>query len=102
MAAAAAAGGVCLAGALAALLASHAVRRSPLYAMLIAMILRMGIPLALALVVHVRGGVLADNGFFYCLVIFYPVTLAVETALSLPPREPAGTGPRVSQPRVDG
>ena len=54
---------------------------------LVGMMIRMGIPLAAALTVYFRGGPLADAGFLYYLVVFYPVTLTAETLLFLP--EPA-------------
>ncbi len=49
------------------------------------MAMRMGIPLGAGLLVHLQNGALAAAGLLYCLAAFYPVTLAVETALSLPP-----------------
>jgi hypothetical protein len=44
----------------------------------------MGVPLAAALIAVFAGGPLADAGFLYYLVVFYPITLAVETLLALP------------------
>ena len=55
---------------------------------LVGMMVRMGIPLAAALTVCFCGGPLANAGFLYYLVVFYPVTLTAETFLSLPEREP--------------
>ena len=55
---------------------------------------RMGIPLAAFLVVHVKGGPLAENGFVYYILTFYLVTLAVETFLLVgnsPKRSPKGS-----------
>ena len=55
----------------------------------------MGIPLVGALVFHLQGGVLAEAGLLVYLVVFYPVSLGVETYLSLPPTGPTrapGTG----------
>jgi hypothetical protein len=46
--------------------------------------LRMGIPLALALGFHFGGGPLAQGGLLYYFLAFYPLTLAAETAMSLP------------------
>lgn len=80
------AGVVCLAGASAALVISS-ILRGPhfvLPAMLLGMLIRMGLPLSLALIVHFRGGPLAESGFLVYLLVFYPVTLTVETILSLP------------------
>lgn len=84
--AAAAAAVVCLGGAVAALTVSHCLR-GPQYAlpaMLLAMGPRMGVPLAVALACHLHGGALADAGLVYYLLAFYPITLLVETVLSLP------------------
>jgi hypothetical protein len=94
---AAAAAGICLVGALLAMIASHLLAKSPLYGMLLGMGFRMGIPLSFALIVHQLGGVLAEAGLLYYLVAFYPVTLAVETALSLPPAEALTRCPKIPQ-----
>jgi hypothetical protein len=53
--------------------------------LLVGMALRMGIPLALVVVFHLVGGVLVQAGLLYYFLLFYPLTLTVETALSLPP-----------------
>jgi hypothetical protein len=86
LAAAAAAAGFCLAGAALALIVSHLLRgpKYALYGLLLGMALRMGIPLGLALACHALGGTLAEAGLFHYLLVFYPITLGVETALSLP------------------
>jgi len=86
LAAAAAAAAACLAGAVAAILLSHALSKPErvLYGLLAGTVARMGIPLGFALACHLHGGALADAGLLYYLLVFYPVTLAVETALSLP------------------
>jgi hypothetical protein len=93
--AAAAAGGVCLLGAWTALALSEPLRRPQhlLALVLVGMMIRMGIPLAAALAVYFRGGPLADAGFLYYVVGFYPVTLAAETGLTLPrgPRNVPGS-----------
>ena len=47
---------------------------------------RMGIPLLPVLLIHLQGGRLAEGGLLYYLLIFYPITLAVEIAISLPDR----------------
>ncbi len=87
VAAATLAASLCLAGAVLALLAGHRLRepRQAGTALLAAMAARTGIPLAAALVIHLRGGLLADAGLLYYLLVFYPVTLTAETLLSLPP-----------------
>ena len=84
---------VCLAGALLALLAQYNFRRSgdALLSLLVGMAARMGLPLAVGLALYVHGGPLAQAGLLYYFLVFYPVTLLVETALTLPP-------PQVSSP----
>jgi hypothetical protein len=57
------------------------------YEFLSGMLLRMGIPLVVALGFHFSHGLLASAGLLYYLLVFYPVTLAMETALSLPPAD---------------
>ena len=86
LAAASVAAALCLAGAVAALLSGHWLRdpKLMLHALLAGMATRMGIPLAAGLVIHLRGGLLSDAGVLYYLLLFYPVTLGVETFLSLP------------------
>lgn len=90
LAAAAVAAAVCLAGASIAIVASFALAgpSMALAALLVGMIARMAIPLACGLAVHLRGGPLSDAGFLYYLLVFYPVTLAVETLFSMPTQEP--------------
>jgi hypothetical protein len=82
----AAAGGVCLLASCIALASSEPLRRPRqiLALVLVGMLVRMGIPLAAALTVYFAGGPLADAGFLYYLVLFYPLTLTVETFLSWP------------------
>ncbi len=48
------------------------------------MAIRLAVPLACALVVHSRGGWLAEAGLLYYLAALYPLTLLVETLFSLP------------------
>ncbi len=93
--AAAAAAGVCWLGATLALVVSHLLRgpSAALYGLLFGMALRMGVPMIAALILHVRRGALAEAGVLYYLLVFYPVTLGVETALSLPKIEPASRPP---------
>ena len=90
--AASAAAVVCLAGAVPALVVSRLLQQhaKALQGMGIAMLLRMGIPLGFAMVIHFQGGGLAEAGFLYYLLLFYPVTLGVETVLSLPKTDPPG------------
>ncbi len=48
---------------------------------LLGMLPRLGIPLTVVLAFYVRGGWLADAGLVYYILVFYFVTLAVETTL---------------------
>jgi len=96
--AAAAAAAMCLGGAGIALVISYLLR-SParaLCGMLLGTAARMAIPLGFGLAAHLRGGPLAEAGLLYYLLVFYPVTLAVETALSLPHGAASVSCPSVS------
>ena len=86
LAAAAVAAGLCLTGAGLALAASRRFREpdNAWQGVLIGMLLRMGVPLLSALPIQFCGGRLAEAGVLVYLVVFYPVTLFVETALSVP------------------
>ena len=86
VAAAAIAAGLCLAGAGVALAAANALR-SPeraLLGMLIGLIARMFIPLGCGVAMFFYSPPLAEAGILVYLLIFYPLTLGVETALALP------------------
>ncbi len=48
---------------------------------LLGMFPRMGIPLAVCMVAYLKGGALVDAGFVYYILVFYFVTLVVETVL---------------------
>lgn len=100
-AAAATAAGLCLAGAAAALACASCVRdrKNAWKGVLAGMLPRMGIPLGFALFFHVQGGMLAEAGLLIWLVIFYPITLTVETVLSLPANESPLECPGTSQPK---
>jgi hypothetical protein len=89
VAAAAVAAGLCLAGAALALLVCRLYRdpKGALWRVLIGMFLRMGVPLLGGLAIQVQGGRLAKAGVLVYLVVFYPLTLFVETFLSLPSHE---------------
>ena len=89
--AAAVAAALCLAGAGVALLASRLPRgpNGAMVGMLLGMTARMGIPLGVGFLFHIRGGPLAEAGLLYYLLAFYPITLALETWLSLPASQPA-------------
>ena len=87
---AATAAGLCLLGAGLALIACRPLR-GPKYAfhrVLIGMLLRMGVPLVSALVLQLQGGALAKAGLLIYLLVFYPVTLCMETLLTLPSSGP--------------
>ncbi len=86
LAAAAVAAALCLAGAASALIAADLLRgpQSALQALLAGMAFRMGIPLGAGVALYVRGGPLAEAGVLHYLLVFYPVALTIETALSLP------------------
>ena len=53
-------------------------------ALLIGIVLRMSLPILCALILHTKGGPLTQAGGIGYLLVFYPVTLLVETVLSLP------------------
>ena len=84
--AATAAAGLCLLGAVLALAVTHCFR-DPKYlgqAFVAGMLPRMGIPAGGAIVLQLLGGLLAEGGVLYYLLVFYSITLAAETWLSLP------------------
>ena len=89
LAAAALAGGLCLAGAASALLIADRLRgpRGALAAIRLGMILRMGVPLAVGVTIHWHGGPLAQAGLLWYLLVYYPITLVVGAILTLPPRD---------------
>jgi hypothetical protein len=58
----------------------------------VGMLIRMIIPLAAVVVVYFQRGPLADAGFVYYVIVFYPVTLSVETFVTLPRRRADGSG----------
>jgi len=94
--AAAAAAGLCLLGAVLALAVTHRFRdpRHLGQAFLVGMLPRMGIPAGGAIGLELLGGILAEGGVLYYLLVFYPITLAAEAWLSLPLRD----GPGQSSP----
>lgn len=89
LAAAALAASLCLIGAGAALMLTCLLSgpNLALLAMMTSMMARMAIPLGFGITVHLLGGPLCKAGLLYYLLVFYPVTLSVETMLSLPPAE---------------
>ena len=86
VAAAGVAAGVCLLGSIAALTVSQFLQgpEAALRRVLASMALRMFVPLAFCLVVAALGGPLAEAGCVYYVLVFYLVTLAVDTVLALP------------------
>ena len=86
VAAAAIAAGLCLAGAGVSLAAANVLgaRDRVLRGMLIGIIARMIIPLGFGVGLHFYSRPLAEAGLLVYLLVFYPVTLAVDTALALP------------------
>jgi len=90
--AAAVAAAFCLGGASVALLMAHLFRgpNGALAGVLLGMAARMVIPLGGGYACHANGGPLAEAGLLYYLLVFYPITLALETWLSLPETKPAG------------
>ncbi len=107
--AAAAAAGLCLLGAILALAVTRCFPdpRQLGQAFLLGMLPRMGIPAGGAIAMQLLGGLLAEGGVLYYLLVFYPVTLAAEAWLSLPSRDgpgqssPPGGGPP-ARPRQPG
>jgi hypothetical protein len=79
------AAGICWFGAICSLILLHGVKYhgSPLVGALLGMLVRMMIPLAIGAVLVTQGGSLARAGLFGQLVVFYLVTLAAETCISV-------------------
>jgi hypothetical protein len=84
--AAASAAALCLAGSAAGLIVIDRLHGpvGALAGMCLAMLFRAVIPFSVGLAIHLRGGLLAQAGLLWYLVVFYLVTLAVGTFLSLP------------------
>lgn len=89
----------CWAGAMPALVVSLTFYRlkQPLPGLLLGLFFRMSIPLGIGLIVQLRHGVLAQAGFVYYLLVFYPVMLAVEVYLTLPKRSVPGPPSKTDQ-----
>jgi hypothetical protein len=79
------AAGICWTGAMLSLVLLHLLRLrgSPVAGVLVGMLVRMTIPLAIAFRVTTQGGSLADAGLLGQLVVFYLVTLTIETSLTM-------------------
>ena len=80
------AAGVWLMSAAVALLFTHLLYgpASGVVGIMLAMLVRMGLPVSLALIVRIRGQGLVEAGLVYYLVGFYLLALLVETPMSLP------------------
>jgi hypothetical protein len=87
------AAGLCWFPAVLALLVAGHLTGRPLTRLLAAMGLRMALPLMVGVIVVLHGGPLVRAGFLNYLVIFYLLTLTVETALIL-------SCPRIGPPRL--
>ncbi|MBI3464813.1 MAG: hypothetical protein HY000_17430 [Planctomycetes bacterium] len=76
---------ICWLAATVALLVSGCLRNSPhaVAGILIASGLRFGPPLVSGITLQHSGGILAETGIFHWIVIFYLLTLFVDTALSV-------------------
>jgi len=61
--------------------------QAALVAMLLAILCRMGIPLAFAAWAHLSGGPLAKAGVLYYVLVFYLIALGAEVVLALPTAE---------------
>ena len=86
LAASATAAALCWLGAAAALVVARAFRdpKRVLHGVLYGMLLRMFIPLFAALALQWSAAALAEGYLLVYFLVFYPVTLFVETTLSLP------------------
>ena len=76
---------VCWLAATVALVVTGFVKQSPngVAGILVASALRFGLPLVAGVVVQNAGGPLADSSFLRWIVVFYLITLTVETTLSV-------------------
>lgn len=79
------AAGICWFGATTSLVLLHVMRLrgSPIAGLLIGMVIRMTIPLFIALMATIQHSGLAEAGLAGQLVVFYLLSLAIETVLSL-------------------
>lgn len=83
--AAATAGFVCLVATEAALLLTILFRDTDLkiHSVLLGTFFRTGIPLVFGMLLHNAGGPLAESGLFGMILVYYLLTLAVETILAV-------------------
>lgn len=95
MIAAAVAAGLCLVGAVVALVATLPFRAASgaMYTLAIGMLARTFIPLAAGVVLHARVPLLAGAGVIEYLLIFYLIALATETVLTVAKIPPSTASP---------
>jgi hypothetical protein len=76
---------ICWIGAMVSLVLLHVLRMrgSPMAGAMLGMLVRMTIPLGIIAAATMQGGRLAEAGLAGQLVVFYLVTLAIETCLSV-------------------
>ena len=93
------AAGCCWFGAIAALVLGGILARrgNAAHGVLLGMLFRLGIPLAVGIVLDRRGGPLAEAGVFGMILIYYFVTLVAETALSLKLIQPGDKSANVTE-----
>lgn len=95
--AAAVAGGICWAGGAAALVCAALLNRSsPVAGVLAGMLFRMGLPLAGGVILQQTHAELAAAGIFGTVVLYYLITLVVETTLSIRLLRGAGAASRTA------
>lgn len=77
--------GACLAGGIVALIVIGLARNpsQAVSAVMLGMLFRMGIPLASGFLLHSQGGPLAEAGVLGMIVVYYLLSLPVDTVLSL-------------------
>jgi len=92
---AAVAGGICLLSAIVGLIALVAI--PGVSGILLAMLLRMAIPLPVGLLLRAQGGFLAETNILGFIVVYYFVMLITETKLSTGLITPAPTTPSSSK-----
>lgn len=76
----------CWIGAVAGFLIGRRMAPNVLGTLLAGMAFRMGVPLAFGAAIHFLGRPLAQAGFLYYLLLFYPAALLMETMSSVPRR----------------
>ncbi len=74
---------ICLSAGVLALVAAHPFRAPELllYQVLITMAIRMVVPLVVCILIYFKRGAIAEAGLVYYLLVFYGLTLVIETIL---------------------